>query len=94
MDLAVAQLFRDRLDLVELGELRTAREEIAAPVVVRHEAESGVADVEIEGTSKWHGGFAFGAMAIGRWFLAREKAAGEADPAIGRLAGEEDEVPG
>jgi hypothetical protein len=37
---------------------------------------------------------AFGAMAIGRWFLAREKAAGEADPAIGRLSEQEDEVPG
>jgi ABC-type multidrug transport system fused ATPase/permease subunit len=37
---------------------------------------------------------AFGAMAIGRWLLARQAAAGEADPAVGRLSGQDDEVPG
>jgi hypothetical protein len=37
---------------------------------------------------------AFGAMAIGRRLLARQAAAGGVDPAIGRLSGQEDEVPG
>jgi ABC-type multidrug transport system fused ATPase/permease subunit len=36
----------------------------------------------------------FGAMATGRWFLARETATGRADPAVGRPAGQEDEAPG